>query len=81
MEMTLKAAKKKPLAIELSIEERIAILHEEIDALVEAHVDKIPAAAPGVPRGVIERLALAHAEGGSGCRCGVFAHLFVPKKT
>jgi ABC-type nitrate/sulfonate/bicarbonate transport system substrate-binding protein len=69
------APKKKPA----TIEEQIAALHEAIDALVEKHVDKIAAAAVGVPRGVVEQLALARAEGGSGCRCGVYRHLFKPK--
>ena len=62
-----------------TIEERISILHEEIDALVEKHVDKIAAAAPGVPRGVVEQLALARAPGGSGCKCCAYRHLFKPK--
>jgi hypothetical protein len=69
-----KAPKKKP-----TIEEQIASLHQAIDDLVTIHVDKIKETCPGVPRGVLEQLALARAEGGSGCRCGVYKHLFKPK--
>jgi hypothetical protein len=69
------APKKKPPMIE----QQIASLHEAIDELVAVHVDKIKETCPGVPRGVLERLALARAEGGSGCKCGVYQHLFVKK--
>jgi hypothetical protein len=75
--MKTAATKQKP--IESSIDERIATLHEEIDKLVEQHVDVIAAGAPGVPKGVLRGLALARAEGGSGCRCGVYKHLFGKK--
>ena len=72
--MKAKAKKKPPM-----IEDQISTLHRAIDELVTAHVDKIKETAPGVPRGVIESLALARAEGGSGCKCGVYRHLFKPK--
>jgi hypothetical protein len=69
------APKKKPA----TIEEQIASLHQAIDALVAVRVDRIAKAAPGVPRTVVEQLALARADNGSGCRCGVYRHLFKPK--
>jgi hypothetical protein len=69
------ATKKKPP----TIEEQISTLHRAIDDLVTIHVDKIKEGAPNVPRGVLEQLALARADGGSGCRCGVYRHLFVKK--
>jgi hypothetical protein len=69
------AMKKKPP----TIEEQIASLHQAIDDLVTIHVDKIKETCPGVPRGVLEQLALARAEGGSGCKCGVYKHLFGKK--
>jgi hypothetical protein len=69
------APKKKPPMIE----DQISTLHRAIDDLVAAHVDKIKETAPGVPRGVLESLALARAEGGSGCKCGVYKHLFGKK--
>jgi hypothetical protein len=69
------APKKKPP----TIEQQIAALHQAIDKLVAMHVDKIAGAAPGVPRTVVEQLALARADNGSGCRCGVYRHLFVKK--
>jgi hypothetical protein len=72
------AAKPKPAT--LTIEERISILHEEIDALVEKHVDKIKEGAPTIPRTVLAALAIARADGTARCKCGVYKHLFVPKK-
>jgi hypothetical protein len=72
--MKAKAKKKPPM-----IEDQISTLHRAIDELVTAHVDKITKATPGVPRGVVEQLALARADNGSGCRCGVYRHLFVKK--
>jgi hypothetical protein len=68
------ATKKKPL----TIEERILILHEEIDALVEKHVDKIKEGHPTIPRGVLAQMAVARADGTVRCKCGVYRHL---KKT
>jgi hypothetical protein len=72
------ATKQKPAP---TIEERIAILHEEIDALVEKHVDKIKEGAPTIPKSVLHALAIARADGTARCKCGVYRHLFVPKKT
>jgi hypothetical protein len=46
--------------------ERIAALHAEIDALIEAETDKL--ADPLVPRDVMRNLLLARAIGGL-CRC------------
>jgi hypothetical protein len=77
--MTAAATKQKPAT--LTIEERIAELHEEIDKLVDEHVDAIAAGAPGVPRGVLHGLAIARAQGGPGCKCGVHKLLFGIKKT
>jgi hypothetical protein len=54
---------------------------EHVDAKApasSAHA-KIKEASPGIPRGVLEQLALARADNGSGCRCGVYRHLFVKK--
>jgi hypothetical protein len=75
--MAKTAAKRKPEPPipEPSIEDRIRQLHAEIDALVAAHVDKIVARAPGVPRGMLEHIALARAPGGGDCRCGVYRFL------
>jgi hypothetical protein len=77
----MKATLEKQEPATLTIEERIAELHAEIDALVETHVDAIAAGAPGVPRGVLHGMAVARAQGGSGCKCGVYSLLFGPKKT
>lgn len=63
-----------------TIEERISILHEEIDALVEKDVNGLKAANPLLPRTVLESLAVARADGTARCKCGVYRHLFVPKK-
>ena len=73
---TKQTTKQKPL----TIEERIEILHNEIDALVEKHVDKIKEGAPTIPRTVLAALAIARADGTARCKCGVYKHLFVPKK-
>jgi hypothetical protein len=55
---------KKP-----TLEERIAKLHEEIDAIVAKHVDAIAAVSPGVPRGWCEHIAIGRA---GGCKCDAF---------
>jgi hypothetical protein len=52
-----------------TIEERLAKLYAEMDAIVAAYVDKRAAAVPGVHRGGVEASILARADG---CRCEEF---------
>lgn len=56
------ATKQKPA--EPTLEERLSVLHSEIDALVAKHVDKITKQSPGVPRSVIEHIIIKGA-----CKC------------
>jgi hypothetical protein len=59
------ATKAKKLAPP-SWQDRIAALHEEIEALVATFVDARAAECPGVPKGVIEHLNFGRC---GGCRC------------
>jgi hypothetical protein len=52
-----------------TIEERIKVLHEELQAVIAKYVDERAAACPGVPRGSVEATILARAEG---CVCEEF---------
>ena len=54
-------AKKQKLP---TLDERLEALRTEIDAVVAAHVDKITAQSPGVPRSVIEHIIIKGA-----CKC------------
>jgi hypothetical protein len=51
---------------EPTLEERIKKLHEEIDRVVAVYVDSRAAQVPGVPRGNVEAIILARA---NGCVC------------
>ena len=44
-----------------TLEFQIRALHDELN--IAKHVDEIAAASPGVPRGIIEQMALARARG------------------
>jgi hypothetical protein len=55
MMKTATAKKQKPAP---TLEERLSVLHGEIDALVADHVDKITRQSPGVPRSVIEHITI-----------------------
>jgi hypothetical protein len=67
-EREMKSAAKivPPPPIELSLEERIADLHEEIEALIEARIDELAAQTPGVPKGCIRQAVFGRA---GGCLC------------
>jgi hypothetical protein len=54
---------------EQGLEERIRVLHEELEAVIAAYVDERAAVCPGVPRGSVEATILARAEG---CKCEEF---------
>ena len=49
-------------------------------ARLAVHVDKIKEGHPTIPRGMLEQLAIARADGSPRCKCAVYKHLFVPKK-
>jgi hypothetical protein len=74
----MKTATKKPPTP--GIEDQITELHEAIDELLRIHVDAMKAANPLIHRGVLEQLAIARADGTARCKCGVYRHLFGPKK-
>lgn len=54
-----------------SLEDRIAVLRDEIDALVDARAGEIAKTCPGVPIGVIRSLTTKHSQ----CRCAVYLDL------
>jgi hypothetical protein len=56
---------KPELAIP-SLEERIKALHEEIEAVIEKHVDISAASVTAIPRETLRRCLVARA---GGCRC------------
>jgi hypothetical protein len=53
---------------ELTIEERLAALYEEMDAIVAKYIDQRAAMVPGQPRGSVESAVLARAN----CKCEEF---------
>jgi hypothetical protein len=62
----LGAANAAPATV--SLQDRIAALHDEIDQLVAARVQEIASFTPGVPLGVIEQTVFSRA---GGCRCAM----------
>ena len=48
-------------------------------ARLAVHVDKIKETSPTIPRGMLEQLAIARADGSARCKCGVYRHLFCKK--
>jgi hypothetical protein len=55
-----------------TLEERIKDLRAEIEAIIEARVDDVAEASPGVPRGVIRNLLTARAPA---CACAQYLEL------
>jgi hypothetical protein len=55
-----------------TLEERIKDLRTEIEAIIEARVDDVADASPGVPRGVIRNLLTARAPA---CACAQYLEL------
>ena len=54
-------------ATEQELEERIKVLHAELDAVINEYVDARAAACVGVPRGSVEA-SIIHRAGGCKCR-------------
>jgi Holliday junction resolvasome RuvABC endonuclease subunit len=54
---------------EQRLEERIRVLHQELEAVIAKYVDSRAAVCPGVPRASVEATILARAEG---CVCEEF---------
>jgi hypothetical protein len=61
------AAKKMPPLP--TLEERLASLQGEIDAVIAKLVDERAATCPGVPRGIVENIMIGRA---SGCKCEAY---------
>jgi hypothetical protein len=51
------------------LEERIKVLHEELEAVIAKYVDERAAACIGVPRGSVEASIIHRA---SGCKCAEY---------
>jgi hypothetical protein len=54
---------------EMSLEDQIVKLHEELEAVIAAYIDERAAMVPGIPRGSVENSYLRRA---SGCKCAEF---------
>ena len=52
-----------------TLEERLASLQGEIDAVIAKLVDERAATCPGVPRGIVENIMIGRA---SGCKCEAY---------
>jgi hypothetical protein len=55
-----------------SIDDRIAVLRSEIDALVDAKVQAIAADCPGIPSGVLRNMLIGN---NAGCQCSQYLAL------
>jgi hypothetical protein len=58
--------KPRPIVTTPPLEERLEALQSEIDTIIAELVDRRAAAAPGVPRLVIENIVIGRA---GGCKC------------
>ena len=56
-------------ATQPTLEERIRILHQELDSVIAKYVDSRAAVCPGVPRASVEASVLSRA---GGCACAEY---------